>query len=188
MGLVSKIATLTTLSPAAAEWLNTHIVEFQFPKNKTLLKEHHTCEYLYYIKEGMLSAIYYQDTKEICNWIAVEDDFATSYYSFIAQKPSYEIIDCLEDTTVQAISYANLQKLYATFPETEKAGRIILEEYYLRIEEHLLSLRFKNAAERYNTFTNARPQLINRAPLGRVASYLGMTQETLSRVRAEYRG
>jgi len=71
------------------------------------------------------------------------------------------------------------------FPETERAGRLILEEYYARLEERLISIQFKSAKERYLTLLKNRPEIIQRAPLGRIASYLGMKQETLSRIRAE---
>lgn len=189
MGLVSKIAALTHLSADGAEWLSQHLQEFSFKKGKVVLREQQVCEYLYYLKEGLMCSYYHQSAKqqakEVCSWIAMEDDFATSYYSFIARKPSFETITCLEPTTVQALSYGTLQELYRLFPETERAGRIILEEYYSRIEERLYSIRFTSAKERYQNFVAARPKLITRAPLGRVASYLGMTQETLSRVRAE---
>lgn len=188
MGLVTKIATLTNLSAEGAEWLSHNLQEFTFKKGRIVLREQQVCDYLYYVKEGLLCSYYHhsarEQSKEICSWMAMEDDFATSYYSFIARKPSYETIVSIETTIVQVLSHAKLQELYRLFPETEKAGRIILEEYYLRIEDRLFSIRFKSAKERYKNFVDARPKLITRAPLGRVASYLGMTQETLSRVRA----
>jgi CRP-like cAMP-binding protein len=192
MGLVSKIATLTQLSPEGAQWLSEHIEERTFKKNQVILREHQVSDYLYYVKKGLLCGYYHQSSrdqsKEICSWLSLEDDLATSYYSFISRKPSYETIECVEPTTVQVLSYANMQELYHLFPETEKAGRMILEEYYSRIEERLYSIRFKSSQERYKTFVETRPKLITRAPLGRVASYLGMTQETLSRVRSAYKG
>lgn len=192
MGLVSKIATLTTLSVEGAQWLSDHLEERTFKKNQVILREHQVSEHLYYVKKGLLCGYYHQSardqSKEICSWMALEDELATSYYSFISRKPSYEIIECIEPTIVQALSYAKIQELYNLFPETEKAGRMILEEYYSRIEERLYSIRFKSSQERYKTFVQTRPKLITRAPLGRVASYLGMTQETLSRVRSTYRG
>jgi CRP-like cAMP-binding protein len=116
--------------------------------------------------------------------MAMEDDFATAYYSFISGKQSYETIACLEPTKVSAIHFDRLQELYKMFPETEKAGRLILEEYYLKMESRFYAIRFTSAEQRYRTFAEDRSQLLNRAPLGWIASYLGMTQETLSRIRA----
>lgn len=185
MGLVSKIQTLSELSPEAVTWLNTALEEFAFKKNETVLQEGKVCNYLYYIHKGMLIGHYHLPDQEVCNWFALENDFATSYYSFISRQPSYEIISSIENTSVQAISFSKLNELYQLFPETERAGRLLLEDYYSRLEERLISIQFKSAKERYQTLLKNRPEIIQRAPLGRVASYLGMKQETLSRIRAE---
>lgn len=185
MGLVAKIAQLTNLSAGAELWLNGNIEERSFGKNAEILAEGKTCNYLYYVRSGMLGGYYFRDDKQVCNWISVENEFATSYYSFISREPSYETILSMESSTVQYISFTRLKELYALFPETERAGRLILEEYYMRLEERIIAIQFKSAKERYEHLYRNRPEIIRRAPLGRIASYLGMSQETLSRVRTE---
>lgn len=185
MGLVSKVTQLASLSPAAIEWLGEHLEQFSFKKGDILLKPGKVCQYLYYVNSGMLGGYTLVNEQEICNWISVENDFATSFYSFISLQPSAETIESFENSQVQAISYHTLHELYRLFPESERAGRLILEEYYMRLEERLLSIQFKQARERYQLLHGSRPELIRRAPLGRVATYLGMKQETLSRIRAE---
>jgi CRP-like cAMP-binding protein len=184
MALVSKIVQLSKLSKEAENFLTNSIESFHFKKNETVLQQHSICNYLYYVKSGILGSYYHTEEKEVCNWIAAENDFATSYYSFISRKSSFEIIECYEDTELQAISYSKVQEMYSLFPETERAGRLIFEEYYLRLEERLLSIQFKSAKERYDLLMKRSPQFILRAPLGRIASYLGMSQETLSRIRS----
>lgn len=185
MNLVSKISDLTHLSQEASEWLQSNLVEMTFKKNEEVLRSGKVCSHLYFVTSGMLCGYYIQEGKEICNWLASEGDFGTSYYSFISRQPSYEIIQSIEESTVQAISFEKINELYGLFPETERAGRLILEEYYRRLEERIISVQFKSAKERYQNLFNTRPELIKRAPLGRIASYLGITQETLSRIRAE---
>lgn len=185
MGLVSKIKELTHLSDEAAAWLTLRLKDYSFRKHELVLEEGKMCNYLYYVHKGLMGGYYIVDGQEVCNWIAAENDFATSYYSFISRTPSYEYITCFEDCTVQAISHEDLLKLYTLFPETERAGRLILEEYYSRLEERLLSIQFKSAKERYQQLFQSRPHIIRRAPLGRIATYLGMKQETLSRIRSE---
>jgi len=185
MGLVSKISCLTYLSPQAEKWLNENIQSYKFSKNEVVLREGMICNALYYVNSGMLSSYYFADDREVCNWIAIENDFATSYYSFILRTPSYECIEALEDCEIQTISFEKLNEMYKQFPEAERAGRLILEEYYSRLEERLISIRFKPAKQRYDALFKQRPEIIKRAPLGKIASYLGMTQETLSRIRAE---
>lgn len=184
MGLVSKVLQLSELSPKAIDWFSGKIEVFSIKKNELLLASGKTCNYLYYIKTGIAGGYYTLEHKEVCNWIAAEGDFATSYYSFISRKPSHETIECFEDCLIEAISYAKINELYTLFPESERAGRLILEDYYSRLEERLISLQFISAKERYNLLHSKRPEIIKRAPLGRIASYLGMQQETLSRIRA----
>jgi CRP-like cAMP-binding protein len=185
MDLMTKITTLSPLSTEAVVWLKKQIEHFTFKKNEAIIREGSTCNYLYFINKGLLCGYYITDTKDVCNWIAKELDFATSYYSFISREPSYEYITCLENCTVEAISHQSLHQLYTLFPESERAGRLLLEEYYSRLEERLISMQFKSAKARYEQLFKSRPDIFNRAPLGKVASYLGMSQETLSRLRAE---
>lgn len=185
MNLISKIAELTTLSAEALSFLEKNVESFEFKRNEEVLRNGRLCNYLYFVNQGLLRGYYIIDNKEVSNWLASEGDFCTSYYSFIARSASYESIASIEKSEVQAISYTNLNKVYALYPETERAGRLILEDYYSRLEERLISLQFKSARERYEVLQKNRPELLKRAPLGCIASYLGITQETLSRIRAE---
>lgn len=165
--------------------LNRLTETIKIEKNQTLLRVNERCNQLYFINKGLLRGYYLGDGKEITHWFAQEDEFATSFYAFIAEKPSFETIQALEDSELVMISYQNLQSLYKKFPETERVGRIITETYYVKLEERLLSLQFKTAKERYAGLMQNKPSLLQRAPLGHIASYLGITQETLSRIRAE---
>jgi CRP/FNR family transcriptional regulator, anaerobic regulatory protein len=185
MGLIAKIQQLVSLSPEGTEWLAENIELKSFRKNEHILNLGRVCSHMYYINSGIVGGFYLMDGVEICNWIATENDLATAYYSFISRKPSFETIECFEDTTVQSISHDKMNEMYRLFPETERAGRLLLEEYYARLEERLIANRFVAAKERYKTLVDNRPEVVRRAPLGRIASYLGMKQETLSRIRAE---
>ena len=184
MDLISKIKSLSKLSDEAAEWIARHQTELFFKKNEIVLDFQETCQFLYLVQSGMVCGYYLQNGEEICSWIASEGEFATSYYSFISRKKSYECISCIEDTRLLAISYKHLHELYDLFPETERAGRLLLEDYYARLEERLISLQYNSSKERYENLCINRPHLISRAPLGRIATYLGMKQETLSRIRS----
>lgn len=184
MSLVNHISKLTPISEYALNWIKQHTEEFIFKKNEIILNEGKVCDHLYYVVNGLVGSYYIIDDQEVCNWIAMEEDMATCYYSFISREPSYETIVAFENCTVQSISYHHIQELYKKFPETEKAGRLILENYYSRLEERLISIQFKTAKERYDVLFNKRPEIFNRAPLGKIATYLGMKQETLSRLRS----
>ena len=182
--LISKVGELTPLSNEAIHWLSLNKETFVFKKNEILLSEKRLCNYLYFVCKGVLGGFYHNQQKEVCNWLAAEGDFATSYYSFITRQASYETIECYENAVVEAISHQHLMKMYQLFPETERAGRLILEDYYARLEERLMAIQFKTAQQRYLQFVEKRSDLAYRAPLGRIATYLGMKPETLSRIRA----
>lgn len=154
-------------------------------KGDTLIEMGERCSDIYFIEKGLLRGFYFLEEKEITNWFAQEGEFATCFYSFIVQKNSFETIQALEDTELMKISFSDLQALYKNYPETERLGRILTEIYYIRLEERLLNIQFKSAKERYTSLLENRANLIKRAPLGQIASYLGITQETLSRMRAE---
>lgn len=154
-------------------------------KGETLIQIGERCDEIYFIENGLLRGYYYLEGKEITNWFAQEGEFATCFYSFIVQKNSFETIQALEDTELIQISFSDLQALYKNYPETERLGRILTEIYYIRLEERLLNIQFKSAKERYSSLLENRANLLKRAPLGQIASYLGITQETLSRMRAD---
>lgn len=183
MSLISKISQYTELSGQAKAWLEEHIEILSFSRNETVHAKGRVCNYMYYVTKGVLCSYYLQDHKEVCNFIAAEDDFASSIYSFVSRQPSHETIECVDSCTLEALSYDSVQDMYRLFPETERAGRIIHEQYYLMLEMRLNSIRFRTAKERYDSFCDKRIELLNRVPLGYIASYLGMTQETLSRIR-----
>lgn len=153
-------------------------------KNQMLLNLNERCDAIYFINKGLLRGYYYDEEKEITNWFAQESEFATCFYSFITQKPSVEYIQTLENCELIEISFNKLQNLYKKFPETERIGRLLTENYYIRLEERLLNIQFKAAKERYQWFETSKPEILQRASLGQIASYLGITQETLSRIRA----
>jgi len=185
MPLLTHISSLLPLSKSLEQEIKAATKSVQAPKGKNILNKGGRCAQLYFIERGLLRGYYFDDDKEITHWFAQEGEFATGFYSFISKEPSFEFVQALEDCSLIEISYAALQNLYAKFPETERLGRLITESYYLKLEERLLSLQFKSAKERYHNLLTGNPKLLQRAPLGQIASYLGITQETLSRIRAE---
>ena len=185
MSLIKHLSTIISVSKVLETEIKNMSKKVEFQKGSVIINMNERCENLYFIERGLLRGYYFDEGKEITNWFAEESEFATSFYSFIANKPSSEIIQALEDCELIELSHSSLQKLYTKFQETERIGRIITENYYIKLEERILSLQFKTAKERYQKLFTSRPSLLQRASLGQIASYLGITQETLSRIRAE---
>ncbi|HSD08602.1 Crp/Fnr family transcriptional regulator [Flavobacterium sp.] len=143
-----------------------------------------TSNEIYFIINGLARVYYLKNGKEVTTYLSSDNGFIASYSSFINQTHSFENIQCIEECEVLSISYAKMQKLYAEIPNWERVGRILAEQNYLCMADRLLKLQMIPAKEKYLTFLQAtHPKIIQRTPLIYIASYLGITPESLSRIR-----
>src|SRR6185503_18854812 len=111
--------------------------------------------------------------------------FVADFSSFLTRKPARENIHALEDCELALISQKDLEKLYSESFAFQKLGRLIAEYNYVLAVERIYSLQHESALERYNHLLEIYPNLINRVPHHYIASYLGITPESLSRIRKE---
>jgi len=141
---------------------------------------------IYFIVKGA-ARVYYLDKKgvETTTWLLLENELLISVYSFFKGMPGFEYIETLEDCTLIALHREKLEFLYSRFMEFNFIGRKLTESYYIRNEEQANSLRMLSAKERYEELSASNPTLLKRVSLGYIASYLGITQETLSRIRRQ---
>lgn len=182
--LLEHLKTFYHLSTEAQFALKDCFEEITLPKNEYLVKEHKICRHLYFLQQGALRGFYNLDGKEITHWFGFENDFVTSFHSFTTQQPAVENIQLIEGSILWAISKETLTGLFNRYHEIERLVRIAYEKYYIRLEERYVNAQFKTAAERYEGLLRNTPHLIERVPLGYISSYLGISQETLSRVRS----
>lgn len=182
--LVAIINSIYPLSSDFNDYLTLILKERSFRKKEFLLKAGHVCRTIWFIRKGCVRCFYNEGDSEVCSWFMMEGHWVISVDSFFKQKPSYESIQALEDCNVYSMEYDQLQYLYKRYPEFNVIGRILTERYYALSEERLYSLRMKSAAERYNFLTNHYGEIVQRIPLKYIASYLGISEETLSRIRA----
>ena len=113
-----------------------------------------------------------------------EGDIIISVESFFDQKASYESIQALEDSLLYCIEYAQLEHIYRAYPEFNFVARVLLQKYYKLSEQRLYSLRMQRSQERYDYLMEHAPELILRVPAKHLATYLGMAEETVSRIRS----
>lgn len=181
--LIHYIKALHPLGDAALNAVKENFKEIVVAKNEYLVTEGKLCRHMYFLQQGALRGYYTLEEKEITHWFAFENDFVTSFHSFITGQPAVENIQLLEGSILWSISKERLDALLDCFPEIERLVRIIYEKYYIRLEERFVNSQFKPAAERYQDLLKHSPHIIERASLGHIASYLGISQETLSRIR-----
>ena len=138
-----------------------------------------------FLEKGVLRIFYLSNDKEHTSYFNVENrnPFVASFTSFLQQKPSHESIIALEDCTIHCLPYSELQKLYSTFSDMERLGRILAEQNYLMAIERIQDLQQQKADFKYDKFLSLYPGLMNRIPHHYISSYLGITPESLSRIR-----
>jgi CRP-like cAMP-binding protein len=179
---------LNSIHPLSDE-LQEHLIKIlkvkELSRKEYLLKAGHVCSNVYFIQSGLLRCFYLKDTTEVCSWFMCEKDFIVSVESFFTQRPSYESIQALEDTEVYYISYSEIQDIYRRFPEFNFIGRVITEKYYILCEQRTYSLRMQQAIDRYAYLFKNFPEIIMRVPSKYIASYLGISEETLSRIKGK---
>jgi CRP-like cAMP-binding protein len=182
--LLNHIKNYSALSAEAQQALENCFEQVILSKNEYLLTEGKICRHLYFLQQGALRGCYTLDGKEITHWFGFENDFVTSFHSFITQEPAVENIQLLEGSILWAISKDTLTGLFNQYHEIERLVRIAYEKYYIRLEERFVNAQFKTAAERYDSLLIQSPHIVERVSLGHIASYLGISQETLSRIRS----
>ena len=155
-------------------------------KKTKLLSVDERSNTIYFIIKGA-ARIFYLDKegKETNTWFLFENQLLISVYSFYTGNPSFEYIETLEDCKLIAVKREKLDELYLNFMEFNFSGRKLTEFYHMRNEIQANELRMLSAKERYQNLLERNPQLFQRVSLGHIASYLGISQETLSRIRKQ---
>ena len=152
-------------------------------KNTDLQPIGHTCKTIYFINKGVARIYYFKDDIDITESFAFENNIIARVESLFTGKPSRKAIQTLEDSEVIAINSTQLFKLYDKFPEIERLFRLIFEAAYVGTIDRIEGIQFHTAEERYKALIKEAPDVLKRVPLKFVASYLGITQVSLSRIR-----
>ena len=183
--LLQFLNSVYPLSQELIEYLRQNLQRVEIKKKTMLLEKGRICKNIYFIEKGLTRCYYLLNDKEVCSWFMKEGDVIISVESFFRQAPSYESIQALEDCTVCYINHDQLLYAYKNFIEFNFVGRILTEKYYMLCEQRLYSLRMHKAVERYDELITTSPEIIKRVPSKYIASYLGLSLETLSRVKSK---
>jgi len=161
------------------------IDEVEYPKGYRLLSANKVERNIYFIKKGIVRAYIDSPDGESTFWFGKEGDTVVSMKSYVDNEPGYENIELLEDCKLYKLNVAAMNSLYAKDIHIANWGRKFAEQELLKTEGRLIARQFKTASERYSELISNNPELLQRIQLSHIASYLGITQVSLSRIRAK---
>jgi CRP-like cAMP-binding protein len=181
--LIQQLHSIHPLSVSLREHLYSILKTAEVSKKDRLLKAGHVCSNIYFIEKGIFRCSYLEKSREVCSWFMKEGNVIISVASFFKQKPSHENIIAMEDGLVHYISYNDLQLIYRRYKSFNFIGRVLTENYYTMSEERMFALKMRSAKDRYRYLLEHQSDLIQRVPSTYIASYLGISLETLSRLK-----
>ncbi|HIV83508.1 MAG TPA: Crp/Fnr family transcriptional regulator [Candidatus Prevotella intestinigallinarum] len=173
----------STMTHEELDLLEGILVPMKFPKGEKVIREGEVCTHMYWVVKGLVRQYYYKNNKELTEHMAVENNIVMCIESLFKEKPTHLNIMTLEPTVIYAIPRQQLERVAMKSLNIQILYRKILEESLIQSQIHADMLRFESAQSRYAKLVKLQPQLVLRAPLVYIASYLQMTPETLSRVR-----
>ena len=166
------------------EELESILVPMKFAKGEMILKEGEVCENIYYIEHGLVRQFYFKNGKQITEHLGEDRTVFMCIESLFREEATKLQVEAIEPTTVYALPKLRLEQVALHNVNIQILYRKILEESLIISQVHADLVRFETAQDRYKKMCKLSPQVILRAPLVYIASYLQMTPETLSRVRA----
>lgn len=152
-------------------------------KETTIVKEGEFADKTYFIATGSARAFYIKDDRDITDWFAFENHFISSINSFFLNIPSPHFIEVLEPSTLLEISREHIEQLSDQYLEFDRLGKTVVTKTMLQLQQRIVSVQFETAQQKYENLLKIRPDITQRVPLTHIASYLGITLETLSRIR-----
>ncbi|ADV47511.1 Crp/Fnr family transcriptional regulator [Cellulophaga sp. E16_2] len=155
-------------------------------KNEILLSNGINSQVSYFVKKGCLRLYYIDDEgKDITRYIAFENQFATELVSFITNEPAQETIQVIENSELLYITHDDFKHLMHSIPKWKEFYTIYLEKAYVNNSKRLISFTTLDASERYKQLFKINPNIVRRLPNKIVASYINISQETLSRIKSK---
>ncbi len=185
MHLPPYIKNAANLSDQTEKEISTIFRMDEFPKGHFLYRQGEICQHIYYIEKGLARVFYVTEGgKEITQWFFAENNFLTAVDSFYHHKPTLVNCELLEDSVVYSLKYSEMEAMLNENHEMARFAFHAVYELAKKLAEYMIGMKFQSAEDRYNALMKEYPHIFQRAKLGHIASFLGITQETLSRIRA----
>lgn len=174
----------STMTHEELDILESILVPLKFTKGEKILNEGDICEGMYYLHKGLIRQFYYKNGKEVTEHLAVDGSMIFCIESLFREEPTKLMVESLEPSYVYFLPKKALEEVALHNQNIQILYRKILEESLIQSQVHADMVRFETAQDRYRRICKQSPQIVLRAPLVFIASYLQMTPETLSRVRS----
>ena len=173
------------LDATAKKQLEEFIVVTKVVKSDFILEQGVVCNYIYFLDQGFARQFYYKNGKEITEWFAAEKEFCFSIESYFHHTPSKLTIQALEDSVVIGLHRDALMELSKKHSQISQLALNMLSTSLVYSQQRMETILFESAKDRYKHLLETKPKIIQKVPLAHIASFLGITQETLSRIRAK---
>jgi CRP-like cAMP-binding protein len=181
--IINSLKQITGFCDIELEIVLKYFEEKNIKKKTILLQSGEIANEVFFIVNGCIRLFCEKDGADLSTYFFTEKMFAGSYDSFISRKPSRHSIETLEDCKVLTLKYKELQKLYAVFPKMNEFVRKSIEERFVILHNLFTDYVLNSPEERYLKLQKERPELLNRIPQNQIASFLGITPVSLSRIR-----
>ena len=185
MQLIPYLKTTFGLTDDLLEHIERVAVTKAYSKKDIILDTEHYSRNVYFIEQGLVRMFYYKSEKDITHYFFPEQSFAASTESVFYHKKSMYGLEALEPSTITLVPFGIIEELALHSIAVNRLIQTILLQALMGFSTRLQSLQFETAQERYHTLMEQRPNILLRAPLGDIASYLGISQQTLSVIRSQ---
>ena len=183
--LIHKIKNSISLSAQAEEYIYSISTEKTVSKGEILIREGQTVNKTFFVTQGSLRSFCVdKEGKEHTLQFAIRDWWISDFIAIYGNKPASLTVECISDSSVIEFNAQKLNEIYLQFPEFEPFQRKNLERHVVSLHKRILNQLQLTALERYNLFLEQYPNIEQHVPNYHIASYLGITQQSLSRVRA----
>ncbi len=183
--LEKSVDLISPLSPESSKAFLSAWKYWQTSKDFFLLREQAIADYIYFIEKGVARIYYHKKGKEVTEWIALDEQFFLSITSFFQRIPSHLIIQTIEPSKVYGIHHSDFMSLADQYHDVERLLRKMVTESLILSQIRMDSIQFETAHQRYERLLTNNPDIIRRVPLSYISSFLGITLETLSRIRSQ---
>ena len=181
--IINTLKQITGFTDSELDVVLQYFKQKNYKKKTVIIEVGEVANEVFFVVKGCLRLFCWKDGAELSTYFFTENMFAGTYDSFISRKPTRIAMETLEDTTVLALSHQSLDELYEVFPKMNEFIRKSIEQRFVLLHDLFTSYLLNSPEERYIKLLSENPDLLNRVPQHLIASFLGVTPVSLSRIR-----